>query len=173
MNVQLTPRQEIFLSRLMKPMSDFVSPNSPVYWDFVLKMLNEQYLNPNALATSKAREMMFSIVERIQYAYFDDQIDEILIGVESIPSGELPENTKVQSMKKSKKNSSKGHLLIRSALQSSNEPLSRTELANLTNLRLSSVCARVVELIEEGEIQVAGTKHDKESDRMVETLELV
>ncbi len=176
MNVQLNPRQELYLSKYLKGLNrNYIDKASPIYWDYVLNILNKEYFEPEQIQSFGARDMIFSIIQRIQLSFMSEEIESILAEVEAIPDDELPENetTKVQSMKKSKKNSSKGHVLIRSALQSTTEPLSRTELANLTNLRLSSICARVVELIEEGTIKVAGIKHDKESDRMVETLELV
>ncbi len=171
MNVQLNTREAHVLKSIMKPMASLCPEGSPIYYDMAIKMLQQQLFSPGALVTPNARQMLLSITEKIAYAQMSEDIDDILAEAQEIELEQ--ETTKVQSMKKSKKNSSKGHLLIRSALQSTTEPLSRTELANLTNLRLSSVCARVRELIEEGEIQVAGTKWDKESERQVETLELV
>lgn len=50
--------------------------------------------------------------------------------------------------------------------------LSRAELANKTGMRLSSVCARVNELIEAGRVRVVGTTWDHDTKRNVETVGL-
>lgn len=49
-------------------------------------------------------------------------------------------------------------------------PLSRSELAAKTGMRLSSVCGRVNELLDEGRIVVDGTTYDPATQRHVETL---
>lgn len=51
-------------------------------------------------------------------------------------------------------------------------PMSRAELARVTGLRLSSVCGRVNELIEEGRVIVCGTTYDATTARNVETVTL-
>jgi hypothetical protein len=51
-------------------------------------------------------------------------------------------------------------------------PMSRAELARVTGMRLSSVCARVHELIDEGRLCVCGTTYDATTARNVETVTL-
>ena len=51
-------------------------------------------------------------------------------------------------------------------------PMSRAELARVTGMRLSSVCARVHELIEEGRVIVCGQTYDATTARNVETVTL-
>ncbi|WP_374028319.1 hypothetical protein ACES2J_08280 [Bdellovibrio bacteriovorus] len=170
MNVNLNPREQAFLQKLMKPWTSVAGKDSPLYWDFALKAISAQF-DESALVTAKARAMLDSITSKIQFAYMDAELERILLEVEQVPT-ETPETTKSESFKRSVKNSSKGHLLIKAAL-SGGEAMSRTELANATNLRVSAVCARVKELIEEGVVRVAGKKWDKESQRKVETVELV
>lgn len=153
----------------MKSVKLLYPEGSPNYYEKALKYIEQQFMNP--LSTPKGKQTLMSIAEKIAYAHMDLEIESILSDVEEMDAER--ESTKVESMNTSKKNSSKGHILIRAALQSSQEPLSRTELANATNLRVSAVCARVKELLDEGSLRVAGTKWDTESERNVETLELV
>lgn len=51
-------------------------------------------------------------------------------------------------------------------------PMTRSELAKATKMRLSSVCGRVNELIEAGEVAVSGTVWDSETERNVEAVTL-
>ena len=60
--------------------------------------------------------------------------------------------------------------LILRTLQEVGKPVSRQELANLTDLRLSTVCARVNELIADFAIEKVGRKKDANSGRTVETI---
>lgn len=50
---------------------------------------------------------------------------------------------------------------------------SRSELATLTGLRLSSVCGRVNELVASGMVRPCGVKWDADTARNVETLEAI
>jgi hypothetical protein len=61
---------------------------------------------------------------------------------------------------------------VYNTLSSSETSLSRAEIANRSNLRLSTVCARVAELMEAGAIRVVGTKIDSDTNRKVEILEV-
>lgn len=61
------------------------------------------------------------------------------------------------------------HALILSTLRE--EPsLTRSQLAERTGLKLSSVCARVKELLDIKAIVVCGTAIDSDTDRKVQTL---
>lgn len=60
---------------------------------------------------------------------------------------------------------------VYNTLSSSDTPLSRADLANRSGLRLSTVCARVAELLEARAIRVVGTKIDSDTNRKVEILE--
>jgi predicted transcriptional regulator len=48
--------------------------------------------------------------------------------------------------------------------------MSRSQLAEVTGMRLSSVCGRVNELLEDGKLIVAGKVFDRVTERNVETL---
>ncbi len=82
-------------------------------------------------------------------------------------------STKAQSfnqVKNSTKSACYIHIVAALIMESD---LSRNELALRCQLRVSSVCARVNELMLANKIKVTGTKYDKESNRQVETLALV
>ncbi len=51
-------------------------------------------------------------------------------------------------------------------------PMSRREISRVTGHRLSSICGRVKELIDEGVLHVVGTKFDDETERNVEIVEM-
>lgn len=59
--------------------------------------------------------------------------------------------------------------IIRQYVQE-NPRSSRTDIADGTGLRLSSVCGRVNELLKSGDIFVSGTKLDTATNREVEVL---
>lgn len=60
--------------------------------------------------------------------------------------------------------------LIYKLLKTSKKPMSRTEIAQELNIRISTVCGQVYKLMEAGLCKVAGTKIDSESEMKVETL---
>lgn len=169
MQPHLNQREEHVLKSIMKPVETICPPGSPVYYEMALKLINQQLFSPDALVTVLGRQMLMRIVEKIAYSQMDDILEDIIAEAQEIQI----ESTKTQSFKKSQKNTSKGHSLIKAALQTAVGPMSRTDLANATNLRVSAVCARVRELIDEDAVRVSGTKWDSESERNVETLELV
>jgi hypothetical protein len=55
-------------------------------------------------------------------------------------------------------------------IASSDEPLSRAEIAARGQMRVATVCGRVAELIEAEAISVVGKKLDEDSNREVEVL---
>ena len=69
-------------------------------------------------------------------------------------------------------NVSEKHKQILKALETQPD-LTRAELALVCDLRLSSICGRVNELLKKKLIKPSGTKEDKSSGRMVECLSLV
>lgn len=80
-------------------------------------------------------------------------------------------STKSQSYIQSKSIASDLHVLILKTLKE--EPaLSRSQLANRTGIKLSSVCARVRELLDAGEVVVRGTTWDSDTERNVQTISI-
>lgn len=59
---------------------------------------------------------------------------------------------------------------VYNALCAADCALSRAEIAHRANLRLSTVCGRIAELMEAGAISVSGTKIDTDTNRKVEVL---
>ena len=81
-------------------------------------------------------------------------------------------NTKRESLDKvSTSTKAKSYQAIKQALYA-NGPLSRSQLAEVTNLRVSSICARVSELIKLGELAEVGTTYDKSTERNVKVVAL-
>lgn len=82
-----------------------------------------------------------------------------------------PSETKAKSFDQLANISDK-HKQIIKALEDQPD-LTRAELASVCDLRLSSVCGRVNELIKKKMVKISGTKEDKSSGRMVECLSLL
>lgn len=79
-------------------------------------------------------------------------------------------STKVQSYEATKSQSGSSRERVKQALVRG--PLSRSEIAEVTGLRVSSVCGRVNELLKSGEVAVYGLKWDEATQRSVETVGL-
>lgn len=82
-----------------------------------------------------------------------------------------PTSTRQESLKKVDKKSL--HVLILSTISSSPVPMSRNDIVAKTGIRLSSVTARVNELIASNLVKVAGTKVDTTTNRKVEVVEAI
>jgi len=78
------------------------------------------------------------------------------------------ESTKLKSLKQTKAKPSSVRNLVLTALK--NGPLTRNEIAETIDRRLSSVCGRINELLRDGLVEVVGTTQDSETDREVEVL---
>lgn len=83
-------------------------------------------------------------------------------------------NTKVQSLNKLNATPARDHQygIILKVLDETPR-LSRSDIADVTDLRLSSVCARVNEMMKRGWLVENGTKYDLTTNRNVTCLELV
>lgn len=79
-------------------------------------------------------------------------------------------STKQQSYEATQPTIGAKAMLVYDTLKNSQHPLSRAQLAATTGLKLSSVCARVNELIEASMVKVDGTTFDFETQRNVQTL---
>lgn len=80
-------------------------------------------------------------------------------------------NTKRESYERTKKEGRASRQQDRVLELLQNEgPLCREEIATLANIRISSACARVNELIQERKVSVAGTKWNPHTQRNVETV---
>ncbi len=77
-------------------------------------------------------------------------------------------NTKTQSLFKTDRITAREKVF--NAIQAG--PSSRNVIAQVTGLKMSSVCGRVNELLHTGRIRVAGAEYDGETNRVVETLAL-
>lgn len=135
---------------------------SPIYYEMVLKMLENQYLHPMTTANGKITCM--AIVEKIAYARLSEEIDNMLMEANEI---EL-DTTKVQSFKRVANLSERHHELLSMLLKFPD--CSRRELAVHLGWSINMTTPRVKELIDLEKIKVSGAKHDEKTDRNVETL---
>lgn len=84
------------------------------------------------------------------------------------------QSTKTRSLEKTRKTTlAPVRARVLATLREADAPLTRFEIASRSGLRLSSVCGRVNELIADRFVRIAGEKLDTETDRHVETLELI
>lgn len=82
------------------------------------------------------------------------------------------QSTKSESLAKTQSSKARSYAVIKHALHV-NGPLSRSQLSEVTSLKLSSVCGRVNELIKAGILIEAGKIFDKATERNVTTVALV
>lgn len=174
MKVNLNTREEFLLKSIMKPMQAILQPNSPVYYDMAVKLINNQLFGGGTLVTTKGRQMLLSICEKIAYAHMDSEIESILTEVEEMEverKSTKVESTKAKSLKKVT-NYSERHQQVLSMINKYPKS-SRRELAVHLGWSINRVTPRCKELLEMNKIKVAGTKYDEKTERNVETLELV
>lgn len=175
MNVNLNKREEFLLKKIMQPLQNVCEPNSPVYYEMALKLIQNQLFGKGTLITTKGRQMLLSICEKIAFAQMDTEIENILAEAQEIKLENKDvqiESTKVQSFKKVT-NFSERHQQIIEVLSRCPEGLSRNDISERTNIRLCSCTARVKELLDQNLIRVCGTKYDEKTDRVVQVLEMV
>jgi hypothetical protein len=87
-----------------------------------------------------------------------------------VPASKLRKSTKRMSLDKTKPTISRAQQVVLNVLYASETPLSRKEIAEASGLSLSSVCARVHELVELEKVRVFGITFDPDTRRTVETL---
>lgn len=89
-----------------------------------------------------------------------------------VAASKKPKSTKLLSYQAFQNNygTSVAHTVYKT-LKTSSQALSRVEIAQQANLRLSTVCGQVSLLKQSGLVKISGTKIDPDSNREVETLE--
>lgn len=167
MNVNLNKREEFLLKKIMQPLQNVCEPNSPVYYEMALKLIQNQLFGKGTLITTKGRQMLLSICEKIAFAQMDTEIENILAEAQEI---EL-ESTKVQSFNKTRNIGEKAQQVL--VMLKMMPGSSRRELASALGWSINRVTPRIKELMEVGSVAVTGTKYDKQTDRNVEVLEAV
>lgn len=161
---QFTPQEQTLVNSLMRS----IDSNSPAYLDILEKhlanLINESK-NRTALITDKAAKAIEHLHWKVASFRFDAEVDLLLADTE-----QTTPLTRSLSLKQAKATKQEVAIKIINTLMHSELPLSRSEIANRTGLRLSTVCGSVKPLLNEGKIVVVGTKFDKDSNRQVETL---
>lgn len=169
MNIKLNDLEQRFLDKYID--SDKIHPGSQIYWDMAKKImttLNSEHLLGTSLVSNRAND----IAERILFKIACVEVDEFLEEMRSVPQPIKKQSTKALSLEATQKDKAQTEMKIRSALASSETPLSRKDLSERTGLRLSSVCGRINEMVSNGSVVVVDTKWDKDSQRQVQTLKL-
>jgi len=162
MKITLTNLEQVFLDKLQ---ATELHPGHVLYWLMAKKHM-ERVINDketdHGMVTDRAYEVAKSILYKIVMQEADAAIEELLQ-----PSPTF--RTKSKSYEKSKKGASSVGLAIQKAISARGE-LSRTELAEHTGIRLSTICGQVKRMLNEGQLIIVGSKIDKDSDREVELL---
>lgn len=87
----------------------------------------------------------------------------------------IPRENRDESYKKTQQGNprpvSKSHAAILAQL-SDGIPLTRHDLHSFTGISITSLCGRIAELVERGQVEVAGTKTDPVTQRKVTTYQL-
>jgi predicted transcriptional regulator len=161
---EFTPQEQTLINSLMRSLD----ATSPIYLDILEKRLADIINEAESrvlIATTKALDALKHIHWKVASFRFDTEVDLIL----SDPEASTPTSRSL-SLMKTKRTKQEVANKILSTLKQSDLPLSRSEIANRTGLRISTVCGSVKPLLDEGKIKVTGTKFDKDSQRQVETL---
>jgi len=162
MTTAFTNQETVLIATLMKNLNSTL----PVYYTMLEKQLYNTLTkinNNQLLATTNGKQLVEDLLLKIQTLLVDKELEELL--TEKTPS------TKIRSLERVRK--VEVATIVYNAISSSEVPISRSEIAERTGLRLSSVTGRVNELLKEGRIEVTGEKLDKNSDRRVETLSTI
>lgn len=165
--IKLTDKEQTFLDKFID--TNHIHPGSKIYWDLAKKILSKmhtEHLLGTSLVTAKAFEVAEEILFKIASVEADEFLEELLTVAPKSKS------TKAMSLDLIKKDKTCSITKIRSALASSEVPLSRKELSERTGLRLQSVCGRINEMVSDGSVVIADIKWDKDSCRNVETVRL-
>ena len=167
MRATFSNKELVFIGRVMKPFDPLIKSQPAVYWDFLETVMRDQL--EKALVTNAAREIIDSILYKMAMVKANEEIEKMLTD----PTyGEIPvENTKVASYNRVTNITGK-HQAIMQALRQ-NPEMSRREVASVLGWPINSVLPRVKELLELDLVKVTGTKYDEETERSVETLEMV
>lgn len=157
-----TNAETFFIGTFMKD----IDPLSPVYIDILRKILVKELQEIQAQPHKGSRQAV-ALIEAILFKIADAEADVALEELLSDPQI----STKRKSYEKTKTtNLHQVQRLVLDTITNAATPVSRTEIAELTNLRVATVCARVAELLADGYIKVGGTKKALDTGRQVETL---
>lgn len=149
-----------------------LTPSNAIYWEMLEKAVAdtiEKGLNHKILLTNAGLASLREIESKVKNYLADLEIEKILAMEDENP---ITSYVKILSYQQSKQTAQQVQAKIYSAVSISDVPLSRKEISERTDLRLSSVCGRVNEMILKGTLKVSGTKWDKDSQREVQTLEV-
>lgn len=161
--ITFTEQEERFISSILGTNVIYTTLAGPdFYLDMIERVLRNRLNNPTYAFSTQADILMNSILYKIYDYRASKEIEHLL---EVNPPKKPKPTTKSKSLK-SLGNTTALQEKILTCLDE--EPLTRSEIATKTNLRMSSVCGRVNELINKDQVQVVGEKQDEDSGRWVE-----
>ena len=162
-------------------MDDTIHPQSLIYWEMVKKFL-QRYQADHANQTSLITESVAAICENILYkinmAEADAAIELILAGAPGTAT--KPNIKRAVRVRRTSRMSLDQFLMTKadsvdaktlSCIQA-NPNITRRELSERLEMRLSTVCGAVNRLYKDDLIRVSGVTVDKDSNKRVETLEV-
>lgn len=157
------------LRLITQTMRGVQTTNYSVYLDILMSILNKRYSPTSSLVTSEATKMIEGIQLKIAEYQFDLEMEKFL----TEPDYGTTASTRLQSFKSlTMFELTQLHKRILDALLTKGH-MSRRELAKETGIMLSSVCARVNELMEQGYIAVYDTAPCPLTNRKVEILKAI
>lgn len=162
MELKLTDKELVFVNNVMKPFKDITGRGIDL--ELLVKVLKDQYQS-KAMVTNDALETVNSVIEKILYHQADVEIEKML------QDPHYGESTRAQSYKRIP-DFSQRHLRVVEVLRLF-PSISRADLAGKLGWPINTITPRVHELIDMGRVKVVGTKWDEETERHVETLEVV
>lgn len=127
------------------------------------------YENRTMLVTEKSIEPLRQLHYKVAMALASKEL-ELILSEDTLAT---QTSTQILSFKQAKVTKTAVVNRIIATLASSDMPLSRSEIAERTSLRVCSVTGRCAEMLKEGILELDEIKLDKDSNRYVQTLKLV
>src|SRR5574343_659515 len=165
--IDFTPTESQFIH---KTLDGYNSPNFDIKMSMIRKIINSMLQNPTLIISQQARDVIEQIQLNICMYQATEELHKILIDPnyenKANYQSEQANSIRVASLNAIRPHTAYLYLKILDQLNSGN--LTRRELSERTGIRLSSVCARVNELIKDNLVSIYGTKWDSETNRNVE-----
>lgn len=172
-----TKQEWVFITNTFKFSQDIFKSNPQMAYSLLEKALNNKLKSKHEFITHKAMTLMESLLFKVAEFNINAEIDKLLKDPSYASSTPPSKSQKISKLTKGMsyddvKRDFGNTLMFKvyDQICTSSESLSRSDLSKLLGMKLSSVCARVKELLDAGLIHQDGIKTDYETNKKVSTL---
>lgn len=177
--IKLTETEQRFVDSFM---DDNIHPQHQLYWIYMKKFL-QKYVREHDQQTALITEKVYTICENILYKIGMAEADA---AIESILDGTMTGTATKPNIKRAVRTHRTSRMSLNQFLTTkadsvdalvlkairNNPNITRRQLADTLQIRLSTICGCVRRLFNEDLIRISGVTVDKDSDRKVETIEV-